>query len=170
MCPRKNALIEFRPLQPSDKEPLHRILLATEVFIPQEITIALELLDHVIAHPDQHDYFMRVAEEEGVVVGYYCTGQRPMTDGTYDLYWIAVDPAMHSRGAGSQLLRHAEDHVRSRGGHLLMAETSSKPGYDRTHRFYERNAYQVLTRIKDFYRSGDDLIVYGKYFSQHEGS
>lgn len=165
MRARENALIEIRPLQPADKEPLHQILVATGVFIPQEIAVALELLDHVIGHPDQHDYHMRVAVADGSVVGYYCIGQRPMTDWTFDLYWIAVDPSLHSRGAGTTLLRHAEDFVRARNGKLLMVETSSKPGYDRTHRFYERNSYQVVSRVRDFYRSGDDLIVYGKYFS-----
>lgn len=170
MCPGKNALIEIRPPQPSDKEPLHRILVETGVFTQQEIAVAMELIEHVLCHPDQRDYYLRVAVSGEDIVGYYCAGHRPLTDGTFDLYWIAVDPALHSRGAGTMLLRHAEEYVRGHEARILMAETSSKPGYDRTHRFYERHSYQVVARIKDFYRAGDDLIVYGKYFPQHEGS
>jgi aminoglycoside 6'-N-acetyltransferase I len=170
MCPRANALIEIRCLQPADKEPLHRILVETGVFTEPEVAVALELLDHALGHPGQHDYVIRVAASEGVVKGYYCTGHRPMTDGTFDLYWIAVDPQAHAGGIGSALLAHAEEQVRSEHGRLLIAETSSKPSYAATHRFYERNRYQVLARLKDFYRVGDDLIVYGKYFPQQEGS
>ena len=66
---------------------------------------------------------------------------------------------------GKTLLKHSEELVKSRGATLMIAETSSKPSYDNTNRFYLRNAYREVARIRNYYAEGDDLVVYGKYFS-----
>ncbi|HXX62776.1 MAG TPA: GNAT family N-acetyltransferase, partial [Bacteroidota bacterium] len=102
-------------------------------------------------------------EGEGKVEGYYCIGPTPATDGTYDLYWIAVDPALHGKGVGKRLDEHARDLVRQMGGRLLIAETSSQPKYEKTRSFYIGRGYQELARIREYYRPGDDLVVYGRY-------
>jgi hypothetical protein len=46
---------------------------------------------------------------------------------------------------------------------LVVAETSSQPKYEKTRRFYLTRGYAELARIRDYYRRGDDLVVYGKY-------
>ena len=117
-----------------------------------------------VAGQKDYDLWSSV-DDSGGVTGYYCIGPTPMTSGTYDLYWIAVDPAYHSRGIGKELLAHAENNVQSHGGRLIVAETSSKPSYDNTREFYIRNRYLEAARIKDYYRTGDDLVIYGKYLS-----
>ena len=117
-----------------------------------------------VAGQNDYDLWSSV-DDAGAVTGYYCIGPTPMTSGTYDLYWIAVDPACHSRGIGKKLLAHAENNVQSHGGRLIVAETSSKPSYDNTRDFYIRNTYLEAARIKDYYRTGDDLVIYGKYLS-----
>jgi len=129
----------------------------------------LELIDLVIENPSQPDYFIKVAvSETGAVQGYYCVGPTPATRGTYDLYWIAVDTAHHKAGIGKHLIRDAEDWVVKRKGNLIIAETSSLPRYENTRKFYLRTGYEELARIRDYYSAGDDLIIYGKYFSQQE--
>ena len=44
-----------------------------------------------------------------------------------------------------------------------MIETSSKDKYAPTRHFYQRLGYVENARIRDFYRLGDDLLIYGKY-------
>jgi ribosomal protein S18 acetylase RimI-like enzyme len=85
-----------------------------------------------------------------------------MTEHTFDLYWIAVDPADQGRGLGGQLLAAAEHQVRARGGRLLLIETASESAYAATVRFYEHAGYALLARIDDYYRDGDDKLVFGK--------
>ena len=157
----------FRNTIRDDKNAIHHILEATGVFTHEEVRVALELIDIFLNDPDQTDYIIRsgVGDTDDVV-GYYCIGPTPMTLGTYDLYWIAVKPEVHSRGIGRQLLGHAEQLVALNGGRLLIAETSSQPKYDTTRRFYVTNGYQEVARIKDYYRIDDDLVIYGKYFPQ----
>jgi ribosomal protein S18 acetylase RimI-like enzyme len=156
----------IRPLRRDDRAPLHCILQETGVFTDDEIDIALELLDVTLDVPDQEDYVIFAYEERGEVLGYYCVGPTPGTEGTFDLYWIAVNPAAHGKGVGTRLIAHAEAFVAGRGGRLLIAETSSRPHYKNTRMFYIRRGYGELARIRDYYRSGDDLVVYGKYLSQ----
>ncbi len=162
-----DALSAVRPLRSEDREPLRRILETTGVFTGEEIVVAQELMDDALARGEGGDYEIAVApDEDGAVVGFYCIGATPLTEGTYDLYWIAVDPAAQHRGVGAFLLRHAETAIRARGGRLLVAETSSLPHYANTRAFYQKHGYRELARISDYYRPGDDLIVYGKYLSQ----
>ena len=110
-------------------------------------------------------YFFVLAERHGELVGYSCWGPTPATEGTFDLYWIAVKPRVHGTGVGKALLEHSEALVKSLGGRLLVAETSSRASYDGTRMFYQRTKFIEAARIKDYYSIGDDLVVYAKYLS-----
>jgi len=123
------------------------------------------LIDAVLEVPGQKDYMIRVSEEGGKVAGYYCVGPTPATEGTFDLYWVAVDPALQGKGIGGALDDHACGLVREMSGRLIIAETSSVPRYRLTRDFYVRRGYSELARIADYYRPGDDLVVYGKYLT-----
>jgi GNAT superfamily N-acetyltransferase len=148
-----------------DREPLRRLLMATAMFTAEEVGIALELIDAVLNRPGQQDYIVRCCEAAGTVTGYYCIGPTPATEGTFDLYWIAVAPEVQGSGVGGLLIAHAQDLVRGMGGRLLIAETSSQPKYEPTRRFYLAREYTEVARIHDYYRPGDDLVVYGKYLT-----
>jgi ribosomal protein S18 acetylase RimI-like enzyme len=152
----------IRPLRPSDVAPLHALLIETNVFTAEEISIALELLHAVIDNPQHQDYVIRVYDD-GEVLGYYCVGPTPATASTFDLYWIATKPSVHGKGIGRVLQAHAEELIRSRGGRLVVAETSSTSRYNKTRDFYLKAGYEELARIRDYYRMGDSLVVFGKY-------
>ncbi len=156
--------MSIRALRAEDKKPIHDLLLATEVFTAEEVGIALELMEIYLEDPNQKDYeIFASADDAGAVDGYVCIGPTPATDGTYDLYWIAVAPERHRRGVGSELLTFVEEHLRGKGGRLLIAETSSLPQYEKTRTFYERKGFVRAGHVRDYYRPGDDLIIYGKY-------
>lgn len=153
-------------LRRTDREPLQRLLAGTGYFSDDEVGIALELIDAVLDRPEQLDYIIRVYRDGDAALGYYCVGPTPATESTYDLYWIAVASAMHGKGIGRSLLMHAEQLICARGGRLVIAETSSRPQYEKTRRFYRTCGYGELAQIKGYYRPGDDLVVFGKYLSQ----
>lgn len=167
MIERPRTGVALRALQPEDREPLHDILVRTGHFTATEIATALELIDDWLTRGEISGYLSFVATEPATdaVLGYVCVGPAPLTEGTYDLYWIAVDPAMQGRGIGSALLDWAEAEVRHRDGRLVLIETSSQETYRPTVRFYERSGYTLLARIAGYYRRGDDKLVFGKYLS-----
>jgi GNAT superfamily N-acetyltransferase len=160
-----SAGVPIRSLHREDRESLRQLLIETAVFTAEEIAIALELIDSVLEKPEQRDYAIHVYDEGAGALGYYCIGPTPATEGTFDLYWIAVKPSEHGKGIGGALNTHAEAWARSRGGRLIIAETSSRPTYERTRRFYLSQGYAELARIPEYYRVDDDLVVFGKYLS-----
>ena len=154
----------IRVLENSDRDKIEKILFDTNNFHDDEITIAMELIDVHINDREQRDYEIFVDENEnGVINGYVCIGPRPLTKGTYDLYWIAVNPNVQSKGIGSGLIRHVEEYLGNKSVRLILIETSGKPGYEKERKFYEKNKYEKFVEIKDFYDIGDSLVVYGKY-------
>ncbi|HXO21366.1 MAG TPA: GNAT family N-acetyltransferase [Thermoanaerobaculia bacterium] len=153
--------MEIRPLEPQDRRRILEIVVAAGNFTPAEIATAMEVVDEALAGDD--DYAVFVLEDDGRrVAGYECHGPTPLTDGTWDLYWIAVDPECQGSGFGRALLDFAEREVEARGGRLLLIETSSQESYGATIRFYERSGYPLVARIKNFYRPGDDKLIFAK--------
>ena len=148
----------LREKRASDRAPLETILRATNVFAEHEVDIALELIDA----DTKLGYQFIVAERAGKVAGYVCFGATPCTVGTWDLYWIAVDPRLHGAGVGRALMHATEDAIRARDGRLIVIETASKPSYDATRAFYVKYGAVEAARVKDFYAPGDDKVVYGK--------
>lgn len=153
----------IRKLIHSDREKINNILTDTNNFNEEEIKIALELIDIYINDKEQKDYEIFTDEDEDKIRGYVCIGPRPLTTGTYDLYWIAVNPNVQSKGIGSGLIKYIEDHIKEKNGRLILIETSGKESYEKERKFYEKNFYKEIVNIKDFYNVGDALVVYGKY-------
>jgi ribosomal protein S18 acetylase RimI-like enzyme len=159
--------MNIRPAKGSDRERIHEILVATSLFTDEEVRCAVELVDLSFSAPEKGDYLVYVLEEPSTraIQGYVCYGPAPLTDGVYDLYWIAVEPTQQGQGFGQVLLRFVENEVRRQRGRMLLIETSSKETYSSTVRFYERSGYEEISRIKDFYRVEDDKVVYCKRLS-----
>lgn len=122
------------------------------------------------------DAYLRQGEASGYVflvykngtrlLGYACFGPHPLTEGTFDLYWIAVDPGARGQGIGHALLSRVEEEVWVRGGRMLLVETSGTPAYTPARRFYESCGYRYEAVVHDFYAPGDDLVVFGKPIGQ----
>lgn len=132
----------------------------TGLFHEAEVAIAGEMLDEALDGDD--DYRFLGAFDAGRLVGYACWGPTPGTAGTYDLYWIAVDRARQGGGVGTLLVNAVERTLSAAGGRLLVVETSSRPDYGPTRRFYERRGYTATATVPGYYAPGDDLVIYTK--------
>lgn len=153
----------IRPMTAADKAPVMGLIRATGFFRPDEVAVAEELIDIYLGQPDQKDYGIVVSEDgAGRVAGYMTFGPTPLTVGTYDLYWMAVDPTAQGRGHGRALVEWLEAYVKDAGGRLIIIETSSVPKYEPTRRFYLGLGYPEVARIPDFYQPGDDRVIYRK--------
>jgi len=163
-------IFEIRPLRLDDRSSIERLLRRTQVFLEMEVQCALELLEVYLNSADQRDYiFAGAVDESDQPVGYVCYGPTPLTAGTYDLYWIAVDPAQHGSGVGSLLLKYVEQQIcrptaPAETARMLIIETSSLPRYEAARRLYQRHHYREVARLPDFYADGDDRVIYAKRF------
>lgn len=156
--------MHIRQLQRDDRDHIRTILVETDVFKPEEIEVAMELVDVFLDQPEQDNYDMySCLDDSQQIVGYLCIGPTPMTNGTFDLYWIAVKPSAQRYGVGKQLIGFGERLVQSKGGRMIVAETSSQPKYLKTRTFYLHNGYAEIAHIRDYYDVDDDLLIYGKH-------
>jgi ribosomal protein S18 acetylase RimI-like enzyme len=150
----------------ADSERILGLARSIDLFRAEDIDVIDELWTEFVKKGDLHSWYHFIATHEqgddGKILGFACYGQRPLTEGTFDLYWIAVDGNARGRGIGKTLLGEVEEQVRTRGGRLLIAETEGKSSFTPTRRFYLSAGYTLEARIRDFYRPGEDLVVFTK--------
>lgn len=156
--------MRLRRLSPSDLPHLLALLRGTAEFIESEVACAMELLEIAVASPDAGDYrgFAAAGDEDDLPMGYIVFGPTPMTDGTWDLYWIVTRADSRGKGVGKALVEAMEEDVRAKGGHLVRIETSAADAYGPTRKFYQATRYFEVGRIPNFYRRGDDLVILAK--------
>jgi ribosomal protein S18 acetylase RimI-like enzyme len=157
--------VSIRPLEHRDRSLIEKMVIATGKFNDVEIATALELVEEALEEGEESGYLFAVlerGEKHDTVLGYACYGPVPLTLGVYDLYWIVVDPPYQGQRLGRHLIEHVEKDVLNRGGRMILIETSSQETYGDTVRFYERSGYHLAARIRNFYRIGDDKLVFQK--------
>jgi ribosomal protein S18 acetylase RimI-like enzyme len=145
-----------------DKKSLMVLLRATPEFKPAELVVAEEVIDSYLADPKGSGYSILVSQEGLEVNGYICYGPTPLTEGTWDIYWLVVAVGEQGKGLGGKLLAHAEAKIQEAWGRLIVIDTSSLAGYEKTSRFYRKHGYQPIARLSDFYARGDDKIILQK--------
>jgi ribosomal protein S18 acetylase RimI-like enzyme len=153
------TLPSLRDLTAADRGRIEGISRAVGLFREDEIAVALEVFDGSVG--GSPDYLALGAEHDGRLAGWICWGPTPCTLGTYDLYWMAVDPALQGAGIGTALL-HAMEHRLAGLARLIVVETAGRAEYASTRAFYQARGYRVTSRIPDFYAPGDDQVVYVK--------
>jgi ribosomal protein S18 acetylase RimI-like enzyme len=153
-------VIRIRPVRAGDRDRLVQAIRSDATFREDEVAVAMELVDAAIR--GEPDYQLRVLEEDGVLAGYVCFGRTPMTEATWDLYWVVVDAAARGRGHAAALVGFLEGEVAAAGGGHVRVETSVSDGYGAARRLYDKLGYPLAATFPDFYAPGDDLLVYYK--------
>ena len=146
-------------VRPADRETVRALVERTGFFRPDEVDVAVELVDERLAKGDASGYYFLFAEADGRTIGYACFGPIACTVGSYDLFWIAVDREHQGQGLGRLLVAESERLIRQRGGRRVYIETSGRPQYLPTRRFYERCDYQTAAVLPGFYDHGDDKVI-----------
>ncbi len=155
--------MEIRPLMPDDREKIARLLRQRGIFNVKEVQVALDIIDETLHRPEKEDYqvFCAVNGSDSLA-GYVCFGPIPMTEASYDLYWIVVGKRFLRKGLGGKLLGFMEGTVKREGARRIYVETSSTPPYEPARCFYKKHDYQAVCTLRDFYREGDHRIIFMK--------
>lgn len=154
------------PLEPRHRAPLAALLGATGVFRPAEVAVALELFDE----GEGADYhFLGAFTPTDALAGYVCFGPTPATDSTYDLYWLAVDPAHQGVGVGTLLARALFRRLAEMQARAVVVETSSRTEYAAARALYGRLDFTEAARVRAFYAPGDDRVLYIKRLTRPAG-
>lgn len=150
-------------LQSEDVDRIRALVAATGFFSGEETAIAAELAGETLVKGDKASgYFFVTVRRAGQLVGYTCYGPIPGTADSFDIYWIVVAPALQAKGLGRRLMERTEAHIQALGGRRIFVDTSQRPQYEPTRRFYQGCGYRLEAVLADFYAPGEAKAIYGK--------
>jgi GNAT superfamily N-acetyltransferase len=152
----------------SEKDLLavRKIAESTGFFYPEEVDTAVELVEDRLTKGPRCGYHFLFAEDGGRPVGFACFGPIPLTQESYDLYWIVVAGDHRGKGLGTELLEQAEEAIAAFGGTRVYIETSARPQYAPTRQFYLARGYVLVAQLQDFYAPGDGKDMYLKVLAR----
>jgi ribosomal protein S18 acetylase RimI-like enzyme len=142
-----NEKIKIRAYKSVDKPKLLEILKLNvpEYFAESEINDLDEYLDHKI-----EKYF--VAEIDDMIIG--AGGINFENDfKTGKISWDFIHPEFQGIGVGRKLLNHRLDILKS----MKNVETISVRTSQLAYKFYEKNGFVLLEKIKDYWAEGFDM-------------
>jgi len=149
----------IRPIAPDDTTALIALVEAIG-FEPHETEeLALMLADYFDGENSQDIW---LTDDDGGLVGVAYVAPERMTQGTWNLYLIAVCPDRQQQGRGTALLTHVEQMLAQRGERVLLVETSGLESFEYVRSFYRKSGYDEEARIREFYKAGEDKIVFRK--------
>ena len=157
--------LSVREVEKKDKTAIISIIKRTENLTQAEVSCAIELLEAYLSGRDKGDYRSVCAADKGAPLGYACYGADGIATGVYDVYWVIVDPKQRGKGMGKLLMRHIEALLHKAGARKMIVETSSLSTYEAARGFYEGAGFAKEAVLKDFFKPGDDKLIYVKNLS-----
>lgn len=154
----------IRSISPDDTTASIALAEATGLFEPNQTEDLAQMLEQYLGGETENQDVWLVDDENGIVGVAYVAPER-MTEGTWNLYLIAVHPDHQRQGRGRALLRHVEQTLAERGARILLVETSGLENFEYVRAFYRQSGYGEEARIREFYKVGDDKIVFRKALS-----
>jgi ribosomal protein S18 acetylase RimI-like enzyme len=144
----------IRPVRRDDLPALESMIAATGLFPPEMLA---GMLDAHLRGAAGEVWLTALA---GATVAY--AAPERMTEGTWNMLLIAVHPDRQRAGLGTALVAAVERAVAAQGGRLLLVETSGLLDFEGTRAFYRSQGYEREALIRDFFRAGEDKVVFRK--------
>jgi GNAT superfamily N-acetyltransferase len=156
-------MTQIRAMQQHDMAALKGVIDSSELF-PSELLN--DMTAEYFATPATNEIWLVAEQESTPIAVAYCAPER-LTDGTYNLYLIAVHRQFQGTGIGAEIMRYVEQMLIDKGARILLVETSGLPEFERTRAFYDKCSYTREAVIRDFYKAGDDKVVFWKQLSNN---
>ncbi len=151
----------IRLITPNDTNALLALAEVTGLFKSNQIEELAQMLSQYFTNgTNSENLWFTDYENEPVGVAYVAPER--MTEGTWNLYLIAIHPSYQRQGRGAALLSHIEQMLAKRGERVLLVETSGLEDFEYVRAFYRKSGYDEEARIREFYKAGDDKIIFRK--------
>jgi len=149
---------KIRAVIPSDLDGLKKVIDSSELFPSEYLE---EMISDYFNNPDTQDiWFTYINHHKPVAFG-YCVPEK-LTDGTYNLLAIGVSQDSQRNGVAREMMNYIEQALKQKDGRILIAETSSDDAQIGARNFYQKIGYTQAAVIKDFWKDGEDKIVFLK--------
>lgn len=151
----------IRMVKKEDLPLLKNVLDSSELF-PSDLLD--EMIKDYFENSESQDIWFTTSIQNSPVSIAYCAPEA-MTEGAYNLYAIAVHKDYQGKGVGKKMINFIETLLISKGKRILIVETSGKPEFELTRKFYKQCNYTLQAIIPEFYDVDDDKIVFWKKLS-----
>lgn len=148
----------IREIKPNDLKRLKEVIDSTGLF---PSALLDDMTNDFFTNQDTSDIWLTKELDNIPVAVVYCAPER-MTEGTFNLYLIAIDQKFQGKGIGSEMMAYIENLLREKGIRILIVETSSLPEFELTRQFYDNLGYTREAVIREFYQEGEDKVVFWK--------
>jgi ribosomal protein S18 acetylase RimI-like enzyme len=149
---------QIRKVLPEDIDALKEVIDSTGLF---PSGLLEEMMRDYFTNPSTKDIWLTKELNDIPIAVSYCAPER-LTEGTYNLYLIAVHKNHQGTGIGAQIMSYLEALLQANGERILLVETSGLPQFELTRKFYHKCGYNTEAVIRDFYREGEDKVVFWK--------
>lgn len=119
------------------------------------------MIDDYFNNAETKDIWFTYMDDSTPVAIGYCVPEK-LTDGTYNLLAIGVMKDPQRRGIATEMMDYIEQWLRQNGGRILIVETSTDDAQTAARNFYKKISYIQEAVIRDFWRNGEDKIVFWK--------
>ena len=147
----------IRPIKPKDIPALKTVIDANDLF-------PSDMLDEMTAdyfqNENNNELWFTYEDDKPVAIA-YCAPEK-MTEGTWNLYLIAVHPDYQGKSYGTAMMQYIEQVLTEKGEKLLLVETSGLKDFEPTRAFYRQCGYKKEATIREFYQAGEDKIIFRK--------
>jgi len=149
---------KIKAVTKSDIDGLKKVVDSSELFPSEYLD---EMISDYFNNPDTQDiWFAYIDNDQQVAIG-YCVPEK-LTDGTYNLLAIGVSQDSQRKGVASEMMKYIEQLLKHKDGRILIVETSSDDAQIGARYFYQNIGYTQAAVIKDFWKDGEDKIVFWK--------
>lgn len=143
-----------------DLKGMKEVLDSSELFPSEYLD---DMMDDYLHNKHTTDiWFVGVEDDRPIALG-YCAPEK-LTNGTFNLYAIAVRKELQGLGIGKMMMNFIEKKLKDEGHRILIVDTSSTEQYARTRQFYIDLGYTKEAVIRDFWNDGEDKVVFWKKF------
>ena len=148
----------IRPVTTADVDDLKLVLDSCELFPSEYLD---EMISDYFNNAETEDHwFTFLIDEKPVAIG-YCIPEK-LTEGTYNLLAIGVSQNAQRKGVASAMMEYIEQQLKQNNGRLLLVETSSDDAQIAARKLYQKIGYKQVAVIDDFWKEGEDKIVFLK--------
>ena len=148
----------IRPVTTADVDELKIVLDSCELFPSEYLD---EMISDYFNNAETEDvWFTFLIDEKPIAIG-YCVPEK-LTEGTYNLLAIGVSQNAQRKGVASAMMEYIEQQLKQKNGRLLLVETSSDEAQIAARKLYQKIGYKQVAVIDDFWKDGEDKIVFLK--------
>ena len=149
---------KIRAIIQSDIDGLKKVVDSSELFPSEYLD---EMISDYFNNPETEDIWFTYINKESLSAIGYCVPEK-LTDGTYNLLAIGVIKELQGKGIASEMMKYIEQLIKQKGGRILIVETSSDDAQFAARNFYKKIGYTQEAIIRDFWKEGEDKIVFWK--------